>query len=104
MRFIFPQNYSFKNKLFGFIDYSTIFINIIWFLIIFSLLYFLPITFSTKIFIFISLCFPLVLISIVGFNGENIVYIIKYIIIFWIKQKIYFYNSYSSVLINKKKI
>ena len=30
MKFIFPQNYSFKNKLFGFIDYSTLFLNIIW--------------------------------------------------------------------------
>ena len=25
MKFIFPQNYNFKNKLFGFLDYSTIF-------------------------------------------------------------------------------
>ena len=30
MKFIFPKNYNFKNKLFGFIDYSTIFINLIW--------------------------------------------------------------------------
>ncbi len=25
MKFIFPQNYNFKNKLFGVIEYSTIF-------------------------------------------------------------------------------
>ena len=25
MHFIFPTNYNFKNKLFGFFDYSTIF-------------------------------------------------------------------------------
>ena len=30
MKFIFPQNYDFKNKLLGIFDYSTIFINIIW--------------------------------------------------------------------------
>ena len=35
MKFIFPQNYNFKNKLFGFLDYSTIFLNLIWFLFIF---------------------------------------------------------------------
>ena len=29
MKFIFPQNYCFKQKLFGFIDYSTLFFNII---------------------------------------------------------------------------
>ena len=33
MKFIFPQNYNFKNKLFGFLDYSTIFLNLIWDLI-----------------------------------------------------------------------
>ena len=35
MKFIFPQNYNFKNKLFGVIEYSTIFLNLIWDLIIF---------------------------------------------------------------------
>ena len=30
MKFIFPQNYDFKNKLFGFIDYSTVIFNLIW--------------------------------------------------------------------------
>ena len=30
MKFIFPQNYCFKNKLFGIIDYSTLILNIIW--------------------------------------------------------------------------
>ena len=29
MNFIFPKNYNFKNKFLGFIDYTTIFINII---------------------------------------------------------------------------
>ena len=35
MKFIFPQNYNFKNKLFGVIEYSTIFLNLIWDLIVF---------------------------------------------------------------------
>lgn len=30
MKFIFPQNYNFKNKLFGIIDYSSLIFNIIW--------------------------------------------------------------------------
>ena len=29
MKFIFPQNYNFKNKLFGIIDYTNLFLNII---------------------------------------------------------------------------
>ena len=69
MKFIFPQNYNFKNKLFGFLDYSTIFLNLIWFL-------------------FIFLFIPVFLLSLFGFNGENIVYVIFYIFKFLIKNKI----------------
>ena len=35
MKFIFPQNYRFKNKLLGIIDYSTLFFNIILAIILF---------------------------------------------------------------------
>ena len=34
MKFIFPQNYNFKNKLFGILDYNTAIINIAWCLIV----------------------------------------------------------------------
>ena len=29
MKFIFPQNYNFDNKLLGFIDYTTVILNIV---------------------------------------------------------------------------
>ena len=35
MKFIFPQNYHFKNKILGFIDYSVAILNIVWDFIIF---------------------------------------------------------------------
>ena len=58
MKFIFPQNYNFKNKLFGIIDYSSLIFNIIWDLIIFLLINFLFKNNNIKIFIFIIfLCF-----------------------------------------------
>ena len=34
MKFIFPQNYDFNTKIFGFIDYSTAFLNIIFAIIL----------------------------------------------------------------------
>ncbi len=94
MNFIFPQNYNFKNKLFGAFDYSTIIINIIWDIIIFILnnLFFSDL--YLKIFIFIILCFPLFLLSIFGFNGENISYIFIYMIKFLFKQKLYLFSKY----------
>ena len=35
MKFIFPQNYDFKNKILGIIDYSTALANVIWYVFVF---------------------------------------------------------------------
>ena len=93
MKFIFPQNYNFKNKLLGFIDYSTLFFNILWG----SFIYFISSIFSTnlsfKISFFIILFFPVLLFSIFGFNHEKITYILRYIMIFTFSPKYYIYKK-----------
>lgn len=93
MKFIFPQNYTFKNKIFGFIDYSTALINIIWYLIIFLILNFFTFNITLKISLFIIFCLPLFLISLIGFNNENILYVIIYMLKFLKNRKIYFYSK-----------
>ena len=93
MKFIFPQNYNFKNKLFGFIDYSTAIINIIWYASIFFILKLFTISFTIKIYIFIVFCFPLFLFSLLGFNHENIFYFSSYMFKFIKNRKIYFFNK-----------
>lgn len=95
MKFIFPQNYNFKNKLFGVLDYNTVIANIVWALVIFISINIFIQNLNIKIFLFIILCFPFLLLSIFGFNGENILYVFSYIFKFLIKQKIYFYNKIS---------
>lgn len=94
MKFIFPKNYNFKNKFLGFIDYTTIFINIIWdgLIFLFINLFFNNLYF--KIFLFIILCFPFLLISFTGLNGENFVYVFRYILSFVLKQKLFFYKKW----------
>lgn len=94
MKFIIPQNYNFKNKIFGIIDYSTAFFNIIWYTLIFILLNALFNNWNIKIFLLISLCFPLTLFSIFGFNGEPIFYVFKYIIKYTLRPKLYLYKKY----------
>ena len=37
MKFIFPQNHDFKNKLLGIIDYSTAIANVVWYAFVFLL-------------------------------------------------------------------
>ena len=63
MKFIFPQNYNFKSKFLGIIDYSTLFLNIVWDLFIF------------------------------GFNHENILCIIIYLIKYFKNSKLYLYKK-----------
>lgn len=92
MKFIFPQNYNFKSKLFGIIDYSTIFLNLFWDFFVFIFINFFN-NLNIKIFIFFILCFPLFLFSISGFNGENIFYVLTYIIKFILKQKLILFSK-----------
>lgn len=94
MKFIFPQNYNFNNKLFGFIDYSTLILNILWGLIIFLFIHFIIPNITLKIILFIILFFPFFLLSIIGFNHEKILYIIIYLFKYIISPKIYLFKKY----------
>ena len=92
MKFIFPQNYNFKNKLFGVIEYSTIFLNLIWDLIIFIFVNLFH-NLNIKIFLLFIFSFPLLLFIFSVFNGESIIYVLKYISNFIIKQKLYLFRK-----------
>ena len=93
MKFIFPQNYNFKNKLFGIFDYSTIILNVVFGLTIFGIINLFVSNISVKLFIFIILFFPILLFSLIGFNHENIVYILLYLFKYIYKPKLYLYNK-----------
>lgn len=91
--FIIPQNFNFKNKFLGFIDYSTLIFLIICYLISYLIINFIFPSFYTKTIIFILLNVPLTLLSIIGFYNENIVYVLYYIIKFFKNKNIYFYRK-----------
>lgn len=93
MKFIFPKNYNFKNKLFGIIDYSSLFVNLLWEVFVFCFINLIFINITIKIFIFIVLCLPLFLFSLVGLNNENILYVINYLIKFVFGTKIFLFNK-----------
>ena len=94
MKFVFPQNYNFKNKLFGIIDYSTVFLNLVWDIFIFALSNVIFSSWTIKIFVIVIFCFPLLLLSFIGFNGENILYVCYYLIKFVLKPKLYLYKKF----------
>lgn len=95
MKFIFPQNYDFSTKLFGLIDYSTAILNIIWSGFILILINVIFESLNIKIFLFIIFSFPVLLFSMIGINGENILYVFSYLIKYIVKQKLYFYEKKS---------
>ena len=51
MNFIFPSNYNFKNKLFGIIDYTSVIINIIWYIFVYCLINLIFTDFNLKVII-----------------------------------------------------
>jgi len=93
MKFIFPQNYDFKLKLFGFIDYSTAVLNIVIDVIVYFFINIFIHSVYLKIICLISISFPILLLSIVGFNHENIIYVVLYIYKFTKNRAIYLYKK-----------
>ena len=93
MNFIIPQNYKFRTKILGLIDYQTALINIIWSSLVFLIINFIFQNLNIKIFLFIILSFPVLVFSIVGINGENVVNVICYIVKFITKPKLFLYNK-----------
>lgn len=92
MKFIFPQNYNFSHKLLGIFDTSTLLVNGIWTLFVFCFLNLFFSSLNIKIFFFIILVFPFLLFSIIGFNHENILYVVFYIAKYIKRPKIYIYK------------
>ena len=92
MKFIFPQNFNFKNKILGVIDYPTPIFNVIYFFFIYGFFNIFVSNLTLKIFFIILFYFPIFLISIIDFNHENILYFFWYMIKFMIRPKIYLYK------------
>lgn len=91
MKFIFPQNFNFKNKLLGIIDYPSAIFNVIYFLILWLLCNLFINNLTIKIFIIIFMYLPIFLLSVIDFNHENILYFLWYMIKYLIKPKLYLY-------------
>lgn len=93
MKFIFPQNYNLKNKLFGFMDYSTLLINLIWIYLVYLISSLFINSFFVHISVIIILCLPLFLFSIFYIGNENLFNIIIYLIKYIISPKLYIFSK-----------
>ena len=94
MKFIFPQNYNLKSKILGFIDYQSAILDGIWMCIVFVFINFLFNSLYIKVSLFIILVLPVVILSLVGINGENVIYVMTYIFKYLVRQKVILYKKY----------
>lgn len=102
MKFIFPKNYNFKPKLFGFIEYSTAIFDAFLAVFLYKIINFVFSNITIKIYVFITLFFPILLISILGINRESFISIFLYIFKFVKNQNIYLYKKNCSIQKDKK--
>ena len=93
MHFIFPKNYNFKPKLFGFIEYTTAIIDAIIALILYGFVNLVFTSINIKIYVFIALFLPILLISILGVNRESVFSVFIYMFKFIKNQNIYLYKK-----------
>ncbi len=93
MKYIIPKNYDFKPKLFGIIEYRLgIFLVILTLSLIF-ILHNINIPAMIKIQIIIITLTPIIMIGTIGVRGEKLFDIIKMLVIYSLKTKVYFYSK-----------
>ena len=92
MKFIIPQNYEFNTKILGIMDYQSALLDVIWCGVILFIIKGICIKIEIKIFIFMILALPVIIFSIVGLNGENIIYVLKYMAKYIIIPKVLLYE------------
>lgn len=97
MHFIFPKNYNFNPKLFGFIEYSTAILDAVIGFLIYTFVNFAFTNVNIKIYVFISLFLPILLISILGINKESFLTVFRYIFKFIKNQNVYLYARNSNI-------
>lgn len=93
MHFIFPKNYRFQKKLLGIIDYTTAILDASIGILLFLLLNTFFTNINIKIYIFITLYFPIILFSITGTYRENVIHVFMYTLKFLTNQKIYLFKK-----------
>lgn len=91
MKFIIPKNYKYQMKFLGFINYNTMVIDVIIAVLLLGFLSLFIKNIEIKIYIFVSFYLPIILFSIFGIGNENIIDVIKYMIKYIVKPKIYLY-------------
>lgn len=92
-QYIFPANYNRKEKLLGMIEYKTLIVIGGWGGILLYLLKLFSWNWVIKLYIFLLLFGIPSIFLLIGFNGENMVDVMVYLIKYLIAPKAYVYQK-----------
>ena len=93
MTFIIPQNFNFKNKFLGLIDYPTLFFDFVYLFLLNSFLNFFINDLLFKLILIIILFLPIFLLSLISFNHESFIYVLFYIVKYYFSPRLYILNN-----------
>lgn len=91
--FIFPTNYNRKEKFLGMLDYKIISIIAVWGAIVFFILKAASCGTLMKIYLFLFVFGMPSILMLVGFNGENMADVLRYLLRYLISPKAYIYKK-----------
>ncbi len=91
MKYLIPENYDYKNKLFGILDYKSAIFIVIFIFIVWNVLGLFIKNIITLISLMIILCLPIILLIFYNSSNENFINLVYYFVKYLIKPKIYFY-------------
>ena len=89
IEYIVPKNYDIKPKILGVIEQEAF----IMFLIITLIIFVIINSIIIKLQIIIVITLPQIVILINGINGESIIYIVKYVLLYILRKKVYLYEK-----------
>lgn len=91
VKYIIPKNYDFQPKLFGIIEYKLgIFITAL-ILILIMIMHNINMPAITKLQTVITIIVPIIMIGTIGIRGEKFFDILKLLLSYYFKPKVYFY-------------
>ena len=93
MNFIFPKNYNYTFKFLGMFSYFSIFINVIWGMLVYFFISILFGSFIVKLYAFIILFLPVCLFTLLNKSNENILLVLYFLIKYIVRPKVFYFDK-----------
>ena len=93
MNFIVPQNFNFKNKFLGLIDYPTLIFDFIYLSVLNTILNIFIHDLLVKLIFIIILFLHICVMSLFSFNNESFIYVLFYIVKYYFSPRLYILNN-----------